>query len=86
MSVLDDWIIRRNATRTFFWRKMSTFAKTIIRQFIMALEIKAIPTLRGKEAERFVKEADKAYQNKGKTDFSKQVKIARAILKKANML
>ena len=39
----------------------------------MALEIKAIPTLRGKE-------------NKGKTDFSKQVKIARAILKKANML
>lgn len=26
----------------------------------MALEIKAIPTLRGKEAERFVKEADKA--------------------------
>ena len=31
-------------------------------------------------------EADKAYWNKGKTDFSKQVKIARAILKKANML
>ena len=86
MSVLDDWIIRRNATRTNFWRKMPTFAKTIIRQHIMALEIKAIPTLRGKEAERFVKEADKAYQNKGKTDFSKQVKIARAILKKANML
>lgn len=52
----------------------------------MALEIKAIPTLRGKEAERFVKEADKAYLNKGKTDFSKQVKTARAILKKANML
>ena len=48
----------------------------------MALEIKAIPTLRGKEAE----EADKAYQKKEKTDFSKQVKIARAILKKANML
>lgn len=53
---------------------------------IMALEIKAIPTLKGKEAERFVKEADKAYKNKEKTDFSKQVKIARAILKKANML
>lgn len=52
----------------------------------MALEIKAIPTLKGKEAERFVREADKAYQSKGKTDFSKQVKIARAILKKANML
>ena len=52
----------------------------------MALEIKAIPTLKGKEAERFVKEADKAYQSKENTDFSKQVKIARAILKKANML
>ena len=62
----------------------------------MALEIKAIPTLKGKEAERFVKEADKAerfvkeadkaYQSKEKTDFSKQVKIARAILRKANML
>ena len=51
----------------------------------MALEIKAIPTLKGKEAERFVK-ADKAYQSKEKTDFSKQVKIARAILRKANML
>lgn len=48
----------------------------------MALEIKAIPTLKGREAKRFVQEADKAYQNKGKTDFSKQVKIARAILKK----
>ena len=52
----------------------------------MALEIKAIPTLKGKEAERFVKEADKAYLKKEETDFSKQVKTARAILKKANML
>ena len=52
----------------------------------MALEIKAIPTVKGKEAERFAKAADKAYQNKGKTDFSEQVKIARAILRKAKML
>ena len=55
-------------------------------KYVMALEIKAIPTLRGKEAERFVKEADKAWQSKEKTDFSKQVKVARAILKKTNML
>ena len=48
--------------------------------------IRAIPTLRGREAERFVEEADKAYLNKRKTDFSEQVEIARAILKKANML
>lgn len=52
----------------------------------MALDIKAIPTLKGKEAERFVKEAEKAYLKQEKIDFSKQVKIARAILKKANML
>lgn len=52
----------------------------------MALEIKAIPTLKGKEAEHFVKEADKAYRNRGKIDFSKQVKVTRAILKRANML
>ena len=52
----------------------------------MALEIKPIPVLRGKAAERFVEEADKAYKSKEKTDFSKQVKIARAILKKANMI
>lgn len=52
----------------------------------MALEIKSIPTLRGREAERFVEEADKAYRNRGKTDFSKQVEMARAILRKVNML
>lgn len=50
----------------------------------MALEIKAIPTLRGKEAERFVKEADKTCQRK--TNFSKQVQVTRAILRKAGML
>lgn len=52
----------------------------------MALEIKSIPTLRGEEGERFVKAADKAFHNKNKTDFSSQVKEARAILRKANML
>ena len=66
--------------------KRRNFAVRTIIQHIMALEIKAIPTLIGKEAERFVKEADKAYRNKNKTDFSKQVKTARAILRKANML
>lgn len=52
----------------------------------MAIEIKAIPTLKGKEAECFIKEADKAYANRGKVDFSKQVSQARAVLKKAKML
>ena len=44
----------------------------------MAMEIKAIPTLKGKEAEHFVKAADKAYKN--------HVLEARAVLKKAKML
>ena len=52
----------------------------------MAIEIKIIPTLKGKEAERFIKEADKAFENKGKIDFSKQVLKAREVLKKANMI
>ena len=47
----------------------------------MAMEIKAIPTLKGKEAEHFVKAADKAYKN-----HSKHVLEARAVLKKAKML
>ena len=46
----------------------------------MAMEIKAIPTLKGKEAEHFVKAADKAYKNQNKQDFSKHVLEARAVL------
>ena len=75
----------KHQRKAFAENSLSLQQKTKLLQ-VMALEIKAIPTLRGKEAERFVKEADKAYQKKEKTDFSKQVKMARAILKKANML
>lgn len=52
----------------------------------MAIEIKIIPTLKGKEAEQFVKEAEKAYENRGKIDFSEQVRQARKVLRKANMI
>jgi hypothetical protein len=52
----------------------------------MALEIKAIPTLRGKEAVRFLKAAEEAYKNRGKVDFSKEIQEARAILRKAKMI
>lgn len=52
----------------------------------MALEIKPIPVLRGKVAERFVEEADRnARERRGSIDFTKQVEKMRAILKKANM-
>ena len=52
----------------------------------MAMEIKAIPTLKGKEAEHFVKAADKAYKNQNKQDFSKHALEARDMKKKAKML
>lgn len=65
---------------------MLTFAETIKRQEIMAIEIKPIPVLRGKAAERFVEEADRnARERRGSIDFTKQVEKMRAILKKANM-
>ena len=38
----------------------------------MAIEIKEIPTLKGKEAERFVKQAEKSYKKRATIDFSKQ--------------
>ena len=52
----------------------------------MAIEIKPIPVLRGKAAERFVEEADRnARERRGSIDFTKQGEKMRAILKKANM-
>ena len=54
---------------------MLTFAEIIKRQEIMAIEIKPIPVLRGKAAERFVEEADRnARERRGSIDFTKQVK------------
>ena len=65
---------------------MLTFAEIIKRQEIMAIEIKPIPVLRGKAAERFVEEADRnARERRGSIDFTRQVEKMRAILKKANM-
>ncbi len=51
----------------------------------MAIAIKSIPTLENETAQAFVKKADSAVKNRATVDFSKQVKIARAILKKANL-
>lgn len=52
----------------------------------MAIPIKSIPTLKCKDAKRFNKKADIAFKKSATIDFSKQAEIARAILKKANML
>lgn len=48
--------------------------------------LKEIPILEGKEAERFLTKAEKAYKNRDKIDFSKQIKNAEAILKKSGMM
>lgn len=60
--------------------------KTIKKQEIMAIEIKPIPVLRGKVAERFVEEADRnARERRGSIDFTKQVEKMRAILKRSKL-
>ena len=49
----------------------------------MAIEIKAIPTLTGEEAVRFVNKAKKVSQSSERIDFTAQIADARAILKSA---
>ena len=56
------------------------------RQYIMAIEIKPIPVLRGKVALRFVEEADRnAKEKRGSIDFTKQVAKMRTILKRSRL-
>lgn len=52
----------------------------------MAIAIKSIPTLKGEDAKTFIKKADKALGKRATIDFSKQIEMSRAILKKANLL
>jgi hypothetical protein len=52
----------------------------------MAIVIKSIPTLNGKDAERFIQAANKAESKPATVDFSKQAQIARKILEKAKKL
>lgn len=48
----------------------------------MALEIKSTPVLKGESAVRFLRKV-KAVENSPKKDFSKQITVARKILKKS---
>lgn len=52
----------------------------------MALAIRTIPTLRGKEAKRFIKLAEDAEKKPKSKDFSKEIDITQKILKDAGML
>jgi hypothetical protein len=49
----------------------------------MALAIKSIPPVTGKDAERFIKAAEKAERSRASIDFTEQIKTARAILEKS---
>lgn len=49
----------------------------------MALAIKSIPPVTGKDAERFIQAAEKAEKNRASIDFTEQSKITRAILEKS---
>ncbi|OAV75489.1 hypothetical protein Barb7_00880 [Bacteroidales bacterium Barb7] len=46
----------------------------------MAIPIRDLPTLTGRDAERFIKKANEAYKRKGTVDFSKEMENARIIL------
>ena len=51
----------------------------------MAIAIKSVPTLKNKVATKFVKNAESASKNRGSVDFSKEIKAANQILKKASI-
>ena len=51
----------------------------------MAIAIKTIPTLKDKEAKAFDKKARESYAQKGKENFTKQIKMASKILEKAKL-
>ncbi len=51
----------------------------------MALEIKAIPTLTGEDAVRFVNRADSVSKSSERIDFTAQIADAREILKNAKL-
>ncbi len=51
----------------------------------MAIYIKPIPTLHGDVAANFDKLATKSASERATVDFTKQVSVARAILKKAKL-
>lgn len=55
------------------------FAKNRV---VVAVYVKAIPTLRGKVAERFVKKSEDNLRRRASIDFSKAAANSRAILEK----
>ena len=60
-----------------------TIFKTI--NITMAIPIKSVPTLRGKVAETFVRNAEKAAKERATIDVSKQAKMCASILSKAKI-
>lgn len=51
----------------------------------MAISIKSIPTLKGKVADSFVENANKATKERATINFSKQVKACASIIKTAKI-
>ena len=47
----------------------------------MALEIRAIPTLEGEDAERFLREAEHAEKNENKQDYSEMIRFVEKFLR-----
>jgi hypothetical protein len=51
----------------------------------MAIPIRSAPTLKGKEARIFIKEAEKAYEKRHTIDMTKQMEVYKAIMRKAKI-
>lgn len=51
----------------------------------MAISIKSVPALTGKDAKRFVENMNKAIEERATVNFSKQVKSCASILSKAKI-
>lgn len=51
----------------------------------MALAIKSIPVLKGREAQRFIEKAEHNEKNKGTIDLSHKVQMFKKIIKNSNL-
>lgn len=51
----------------------------------MAIAIRSIPTLSGEDAERFLKRAEEAENNKNRTNVSNNIILVREFLRKQNI-
>jgi hypothetical protein len=68
-----------------FWQFASIFGIEQTGKNIMAIAIKSIPTLKSKEADKFIGQAKKNAKAKSSVNFSGKINSAKNILKKSKI-